>query len=75
MAFFVFEGRVRVRVGGEVDARAGEWRGGTEFSIGKGGMWQVPRGNLYAIWNESEKKNSRIFFSQGCEVKPVAEES
>ena len=37
MVFWVFYGRVRVNVAG------------TEFSIGRGGMWQVPRGKLTAI--------------------------
>lgn len=32
MVFYVFSGRVRVQVAG------------TEFGVGKGGMWQVPRG-------------------------------
>ena len=32
MVFWVFRGRVRVEVAG------------TAFSIGRGGMWQVPRG-------------------------------
>ena len=68
MAFFVFSGRVRVRVGGEVDALTGEWLGGKEFSISRGGVWQVPRGNLYAIWNDSEKVGGRLWFSQGCEI-------
>jgi len=34
MVFWVFYGRVRVDVAG------------AEFSVGKGGMWQVPRGEL-----------------------------
>lgn len=36
MVFWVFYGRVRVEVAG------------IEFSIGKGGMWQVPRGESQA---------------------------
>ncbi|KAA6409955.1 MAG: RmlC-like cupin [Lasallia pustulata] len=55
MVFFVFYGRVMVKVGD------------TNFSIGKGGMWQVPRGNFYSIANPYEKL-ARIFFAQGCEV-------
>ncbi|KAI9788997.1 MAG: hypothetical protein M1833_002784 [Piccolia ochrophora] len=57
MVFYVFEGKVLVTVGE------------TEFSIGKGGMWQVPRGNFYSITNELEK-TARIFFAQGCEMEP-----
>lgn len=38
MVFWVFYGRVRVDVAG------------AEFSIGKGGMWQVPRGKQ---WSEA----------------------
>ncbi|KAA8573690.1 hypothetical protein EYC84_005263 [Monilinia fructicola] len=55
MVFFVFYGRVEVSVNG------------TPFSIGKGGMWQVPRGNFYSITNDYDKP-ARIFFAQGCEV-------
>ncbi|KAH7370703.1 putative centromere protein 3 [Rhexocercosporidium sp. MPI-PUGE-AT-0058] len=55
MVFFVFYGRVQVTVNDNV------------FSIGKGGMWQVPRGNFYSIENDYDKP-ARIFFSQGCEV-------
>ena len=36
MVFFVFVGRVTVEVGTPT----------TRFSIGKGGMWQVPRGEF-----------------------------
>ncbi|CAL3967032.1 unnamed protein product [Diplocarpon coronariae] len=54
MVFFVFFGRVQVIVNDNV------------FTIGKGGMWQVPRGNFYSIENEHDKP-ARIFFSQGCE--------
>lgn len=36
MVFFVFYGRVMVKVGD------------TNFSIGKGGMWQVPRGEYFS---------------------------
>jgi len=71
MAFFVFTGRVKASVNG------------VEFRISKGGMFQVPRGeqiamwlptftdnqlgNTYSIENDYEE-DSRIFFSQGCEV-------
>ncbi|KFY23999.1 hypothetical protein V493_05499 [Pseudogymnoascus sp. VKM F-4281 (FW-2241)] len=56
MTFFVHKGRVTVTVGRN-----------EPFRIGKGGMWQVPRGNLYSIENDSDT-TARIFFSQGCEV-------
>ncbi|KAL8841760.1 MAG: hypothetical protein Q9170_000793 [Blastenia crenularia] len=59
MVFFVFYGRVTVELGTPT----------TSFSIGRGGMWQVPRGNFYAITNGSAKP-ARIFFAQGCEVAP-----
>lgn len=59
MVFFVFYGRVTVELGTPT----------TRFSIGRGGMWQVPRGNFYAITNSSQKP-ARIFFAQGCEVAP-----
>ncbi|CZS88599.1 uncharacterized protein RAG0_00296 [Rhynchosporium agropyri] len=62
MVFFVFYGRVQVTVNDNV------------FSIGKGGMWQVPRGNFYSIENEYDKP-ARIFFSQGCEVLEEATET
>ncbi|KAJ0125182.1 cupin domain-containing protein [Diaporthe amygdali] len=55
MAFFVFSGRVQVTVAD------------TTFSIGKGGMWFVPRGNYYSIENGHDQP-ARIMFSQGCEV-------
>ncbi|KKY39765.1 putative cupin domain-containing protein [Diaporthe ampelina] len=55
MAFFVFSGRVQVTVAD------------TTFSIGKGGMWFVPRGNYYSIENGHDLP-ARIMFSQGCEV-------
>jgi centromere protein C len=71
MVFFVFYGRVEVTVNDNV------------FRIGKGGMFQVPRGEL--LWHFSLQKYlltctgnfysiqndydrpARIFFSQGCE--------
>ncbi|TEY81541.1 hypothetical protein BOTCAL_0033g00220 [Botryotinia calthae] len=55
MVFFVFYGRVEVSVNE------------TTFRIGKGGMWQVPRGNFYSITNDYDKP-ARIFFAQGCEL-------
>ncbi|KAI1106758.1 Mif2/CENP-C like-domain-containing protein [Jackrogersella minutella] len=55
MVFFVHTGSVEVTVAQ------------TEFRIGKGGMWFVPRGNHYSITNNSEK-SARIFFAQGCET-------
>ncbi|KAL8996664.1 MAG: hypothetical protein Q9169_003888 [Polycauliona sp. 2 TL-2023] len=62
MVFFVFYGRVMVDLGTPAQ----------RFSIGRGGMWQVPRGNFYAIANVSTKP-ARIFFAQGCEVAPEPE--
>ncbi|KAL8704862.1 MAG: hypothetical protein Q9201_001978 [Fulgogasparrea decipioides] len=59
MVFFVFYGRVTVDLGTPTQ----------RFSIGRGGMWQVPRGNFYSIHNHSSKP-ARIFFAQGCEVAP-----
>ncbi|CAN8103946.1 unnamed protein product [Discula destructiva] len=59
MSFFVFAGRVQVTVADTV------------FSIGRGGMWFVPRGNYYSIENVSDKP-ARIFFSQGCEINTMA---
>ncbi|KAI9726224.1 MAG: hypothetical protein M1834_009394 [Cirrosporium novae-zelandiae] len=60
MVFFVFYGRVSVDVNGST------------FNIGKGGMWQVPRGNSYSISNPYTKP-ARIFFAQGCEMSPSTE--
>ncbi|KAH8770122.1 cupin domain-containing protein [Diaporthe sp. PMI_573] len=62
MAFFVFSGRVQVTVAD------------TTFSIGKGGMWFVPRGNYYSIENGHDLP-ARIMFSQGCEVLSGATEA
>ncbi|KAF5876103.1 putative cupin domain-containing protein [Botrytis fragariae] len=56
MVFFVFYGRVEVSVNE------------TTFRIGKGGQWQVPRGNFYSITNDYDKP-ARIFFAQGCELE------
>ncbi|KAI4210563.1 MAG: hypothetical protein LQ351_006630 [Letrouitia transgressa] len=58
MVFFVFYGRVTVELGTPLQT----------FSIGRGGMWQVPRGNFYGIYNHSEKP-ARVFFAQGCETE------
>ncbi|KAI0381531.1 Mif2/CENP-C like-domain-containing protein [Hypomontagnella monticulosa] len=55
MVFFVHTGSVEVTVAQ------------TEFRIGKGGMWFVPRGNHYSIANNTDNP-ARIFFAQGCEV-------
>ncbi|KAJ9641781.1 mitotic fidelity of chromosome transmission- protein [Coniosporium tulheliwenetii] len=54
LAFFVHYGKVSVTVGEN------------EFSISKGGVWQVPRGNTYGIANRGDRP-ARIFFAQGCE--------
>ncbi|KAK5089127.1 mitotic fidelity of chromosome transmission- protein [Lithohypha guttulata] len=65
MSFYVAQGRVTVEVGplhGEP----------TRFSIGKGGFWQVPRGNNYSIENE-HGKTARLIFSQACEPAPAAQ--
>ncbi|KIW93011.1 uncharacterized protein Z519_06860 [Cladophialophora bantiana CBS 173.52] len=69
MSFFVVKGRVTVTVGPEGGEETGST---TRFSIGKGGFWQVPRGNRYSIENEMEKP-ARIFFSQGREPGPTEE--
>jgi centromere protein C len=62
MVFWVFYGRVMVDVAG------------VKFSIGKGGMWQVPRGNFYSIAN-TYSKPARIFFAQGCCMTEGIEEA
>ena len=41
MVFFVFYGRVTVDIGTPT----------TSFSIGKGGMWQVPRGKRFLFFS------------------------
>ncbi|KAK5017254.1 Mif2/CENP-C like-domain-containing protein [Cryomyces antarcticus] len=56
MVFFVHAGRVTVQVAESV------------FSLGKGGVWQVPRGNVYGITNESDR-TAKIFFAQGNETE------
>ncbi|KAH7025453.1 Mif2/CENP-C like-domain-containing protein [Macrophomina phaseolina] len=53
---------------GKVNATVGE----TVFSISKGGVWMVPRGNFYSITNEMDVP-ARLFFAQGCEVHPEDE--
>lgn len=74
MVFFVHYGRVQVTVNGD-----------NVFRIGKGGMWQVPRGmspslplfrhkSLTKIGNLYSIENdyeqpARIFFAQGCELE------
>lgn len=55
MAFFMHTGKVDVMVAEE------------EFTISKGGIFHVPRGNVYAIHNHGDYP-ARIFFSQGCQV-------
>ncbi|KAK5302704.1 mitotic fidelity of chromosome transmission-related protein [Exophiala xenobiotica] len=70
MSFFVVKGRVTVSVG---PMGADETGSMNRFSIGKGGYWQVPRGNQYSIENELDKP-ARIFFSQGCETSSAADE-
>ncbi|GAB7354821.1 hypothetical protein MBLNU459_g5207t1 [Dothideomycetes sp. NU459] len=55
MIFFVHEGKVTVEVAG------------VKFGMTKGGVWQVPRGNNYAIYNESTRHSAMVFFAQGCE--------
>ncbi|KAF4636531.1 hypothetical protein G7Y89_g1557 [Cudoniella acicularis] len=62
MVFFVYYGRVQVTVNGNT------------FRIGKGGMWQVPRGNFYSIENDYDTP-ARLFFAQGCEVEAETEEA
>ncbi|KAI9695542.1 MAG: hypothetical protein M1820_008555 [Bogoriella megaspora] len=62
MVFFVHSGRATVNVNDE------------EFSIGQGGLFQVPRGNNYAIRNESNTREAKLFFSQSCEMQAGIEE-
>ncbi|KAK6380715.1 mitotic fidelity of chromosome transmission-related protein [Exophiala oligosperma] len=70
MSFYVVKGRVSVTVGPIDGDETGSMN---RFSIGKGGFWQVPRGNQYSIENELEKP-ARVFFSQGCELVPFNED-
>ncbi|KAK3680928.1 mitotic fidelity of chromosome transmission-related protein [Vermiconidia calcicola] len=67
MCFFVHEGKVMVDVGAQ-----GEGVEANQFAIAKGGCFVVPRGNNYAITNESGTRTARIFFAQGCEVAELA---
>jgi Mif2/CENP-C like len=46
MCFFVFKGRVTVSIGQGIEAQEGEEESGERFSVGKGGVFQVPRGEL-----------------------------
>ncbi|KAB2573021.1 Centromere protein 3 [Lasiodiplodia theobromae] len=62
MAFCLLSGKVSVTVGDN------------EFSISKGGVFMVPRGNFYSITNDNEVP-ARIFFAQGCEVAPEPEQA
>jgi len=78
MIFWVFSGRVVVDVSGN------------SFSIGRGGMWQVPRGRQFAEQSSHTccsprpgnfyslsnpfSKDARIFFAQGCYVEQPDEE-
>nr|CEG02614.1 unnamed protein product [Fusarium pseudograminearum CS3487] len=55
MAFFVHTGKVLVTVNE------------ASFRLSAGGMWFVPRGNYYSITNDYDT-DSRIFFTQGCEI-------
>ncbi|KAH0165048.1 hypothetical protein KCU67_g4895, partial [Aureobasidium melanogenum] len=57
MVFFVHEGKVTVDIED------------VQFGMTKGGVWQVPRGNNYAIMNESSTHPAKIFFAQGCEIQ------
>ncbi|KAI7541412.1 hypothetical protein KC317_g16905, partial [Hortaea werneckii] len=69
MCFFVHEGKVMVEIGAGGGGEGGEVN---QFAISKGGVWVVPRGNNYAITNESRTKAAKIFFAQGCEVEAAA---
>ncbi|KAI1435618.1 Mif2/CENP-C like-domain-containing protein [Xylaria sp. CBS 124048] len=60
LAFFVHTGNVQVTIAQ------------TEFGVSKGGMFFVPRGNLYWIRNETDRP-ARMFFAQGCELLVQAE--
>ncbi|KAK0876813.1 mitotic fidelity of chromosome transmission-related protein [Friedmanniomyces endolithicus] len=71
MVFFVYEGKVLVEIGAQGLLEGGEGSA-NEFAITKGGVWVVPRGNNYAITNESRTKTAKIFFAQGCEVDALA---
>ncbi|KAG9204790.1 hypothetical protein G6514_010021 [Epicoccum nigrum] len=43
-----------------------------EFTVHKGGIWQVPRGNTYSIRNVGSK-TARVFFAQAREAVPDEE--
>ncbi|QDS76983.1 hypothetical protein FKW77_005787 [Venturia effusa] len=62
MGFFMHTGKVEVMVADQ------------DFTISKGGVFHVPRGNVYSIHNPSQEHTARIFFSQGCEMPAVVEE-
>ncbi|KAF2085795.1 hypothetical protein K490DRAFT_58421 [Saccharata proteae CBS 121410] len=57
MSFCLLSGKVEVQVGEML------------FAISKGGVFIVPRGNIYAIHNVAEEP-ARIFFTWACEVAP-----
>lgn len=61
LVFFVHSGSVFVTIAQ------------SQFTIAKGGMFFVPRGNEYWIRNETDR-HSRLFFAQGCEVAPQLSE-
>ncbi|KAF2281479.1 uncharacterized protein EI97DRAFT_429505 [Westerdykella ornata] len=61
MVFHVTRGRVEVSVNEE-----------NVFGVGKGGVWQVPRGNNYSIRNLAKGK-TRVFFAQAYESTVAVE--
>ncbi|ORY10571.1 kinetochore CENP-C fungal-like protein [Clohesyomyces aquaticus] len=61
MVFFVQTGTVKVTVHEN------------EFTIRKGGLWQVPRGNTYSMTNIG-KNQARIFFAQAQQQAPVSDD-
>ncbi|KAI1428484.1 Mif2/CENP-C like-domain-containing protein [Xylaria sp. FL1777] len=63
LVFFVHTGNVQVTIAQ------------TEFTIAKGGMFFVPRGNMYSILNDTDRP-ARVFFAQGCEMAaPLVDEA
>ncbi|KAK3115356.1 mitotic fidelity of chromosome transmission- protein [Teratosphaeriaceae sp. CCFEE 6253] len=72
MVFFVHAGKVMVEVGAPGGGGAQEAEGVNAFAVSRGGVWVVPRGNNYAITNESRTTTAKIFFAQGCEVDGLA---
>ncbi|OJJ89466.1 Cupin domain protein [Aspergillus glaucus CBS 516.65] len=65
MVFYVCHGRVQVDISG------------VQFSVGKGSVFQVPRGNYYSFAN-IYGFDARLFFTQGCvpaENESLASES